>query len=69
MRSRLFCRLSRYIFARDFGGAVERGCDGAELGDEVDGAFVADAGRAGNVVDGIAFEGEQVGHLATAPRP
>ena len=49
--------------ALDFGGAFERGFDGAELLDDRDGALVADAGSAGDVVDGVAFEREQVGHL------
>ena len=31
--------------------------------------FIADAGRAGDVVDGIAFQGEQVGHLDRVARP
>ena len=42
------------------GGGIERGFHGAELLDEFDGTFVADAGRAGDVVDGVAAEGHDV---------
>ena len=44
----------------DLVGAVERGFDGAELLDEFDGALVADAGRAGDVVDGVAAQSHDV---------
>ena len=40
--------------------ASMRGLDGAELLDQLDGAFVADAGRAGDVVDGVAAQGHDV---------
>jgi hypothetical protein len=46
----------------DFVGAVERGFDGAEGLDELDRALVADAGRAGDVVDGVAAQGHHVDH-------
>ena len=46
--------------ALDFGGALERGFDGAEALDELDRALVADAGSAGNVVDGVAAQGHDV---------
>ncbi len=39
---------------------VERGLDRAELLDEFDGAFIADAGRARNVVDGVTAQGHDV---------
>jgi hypothetical protein len=41
-------------------GAVEHGLDGAEFLDQLDAAFVADAGRAGNVVDRVAAQGHHV---------
>ena len=47
-------------FLFDFGGAVEGLLDGAEAADKFDGTFVADAGRAGNVVDGVAAEGHDI---------
>lgn len=47
--------------AGDFGGAVEEGFEGAELVEEGDGALVANAGSAGDVVGGIAHQGEEVG--------
>ena len=47
-------------FALDLGGAVENGFDAAEFLNQFDAAFVADAGRAGNVVDGIAAQGHDV---------
>ena len=43
-----------------FVGAVQCGFYGAEGLDEFDGAFVADAGGAGDVVDGIAAEGHDI---------
>ena len=61
MLSRLFCNDSRYVLRlMTLVGAVEGGFDGAELLDEFDGAFVADAGCAGDVVDGVAAEGHDV---------
>ncbi len=50
--------------ALDFAGAVEGGFDAAELFDEIAGALVADAGSAGDVVDSVAFQREEIGHLA-----
>ena len=43
-------------------GEVERGFDGAELLDELDGTLVADAGGARDVVDGVAAQGHDVDH-------
>ena len=62
MLSRLFCNDSRYVllFDRRVRQRIERGFDGAELLDQFDGAFVADAGRAGDVVDGVAAQGHDV---------
>jgi hypothetical protein len=48
---------------RGVAGGVEDGFYGAVLLDELDGAFVADAGRAGDVVDGVAAEGHDVDDL------
>ena len=61
--STLFCRLSRYILrstsaARSSAASTEPNCSIRSLR-----ALVADARRAGNVVDGVALEREQVGHL------
>ena len=50
-------------FPLDFGGAVEGGFDGAELFQQIARAFVADARRARDVVDRIAFERQQVRYL------
>ena len=50
-------------FAFDFGSAVEGLFDGTKFGDDVARAFVTDAGSAGDVIDGVAFEGKQVGDL------
>ena len=47
-----------------FFGAVERGFDGAELLDELDRSFVADAGGAGNVVDRVTAQGHDVDDAA-----
>ena len=47
-------------FLFDFGGAIERLLDRAETLDEFDRTFVADAGSAGNVVDGVAAQGHDV---------
>ena len=41
-------------------GGVHGGFDRAELLDKFDGALVADAGRAGDVVDGVAAEGHDI---------
>ncbi len=46
--------------ALDFGGVIERVLDAAEALNEIDGAFVADAGSAGDVVDGVAAQGHHV---------
>ena len=46
-----------------FAGSVERRFHAAKLLDQVDCAFVADSGRAGNVVYGIAFQREEIGNL------
>ena len=43
---------------RDCG--VQRGLHAAELLNEFDGSFVADAGRAGNIVDGVAAQGHHI---------
>ncbi len=50
-------------FLFDFVGPVERGFYGAELLDELDRAFVADAGGAGDVVDCIAAQSHDVDDL------
>ena len=44
-------------------GGIEDGFYAAELLDEFDGAFVTDAGRTGDVVDGIAAQGHDVDDL------
>ena len=41
---------------RDFAGACEQGFEIAEVGDELGGGFDADAGNAGDIIDGIACE-------------
>ncbi len=49
--------------ALDLGGAIEDGFHAAEFDDQVDAALVADAGRAGNVVDGVAAQSHHVDDL------
>ncbi len=46
-----------------FGGAFERGFNGAEPRDDVARAFVANAGSTRDIVDGVAFERKKVGNL------
>src|SRR4029453_5256482 len=41
----------------------------AELGDELDRRLLADSGHAGNVVDGVAHEGEESGNLLGTTPP
>ncbi len=41
----------------------------AELGDELDRRLLADSGHAGNVVDGVAHEGEEIGNLLGTDPP
>ena len=49
-------------FLFDFGGAFQGLLDGAEALDDLDRTFVADAGSAGNVVDGVAAQGHHIDH-------
>src|SRR5450755_530754 len=50
-------------FAFDFAGALDGRLYRTKALDQLAGALVADARRARDVVDGVAFQGEQVGHL------
>ncbi len=56
-------------FALDFTCPFECLLDRSELDDQIARAFVADAGRARNVVHRIALERKQIGHLFEAARP
>ena len=55
--------------ALHFAGALEQRVERAELLEQRLRALFADAGRAGDVVDGVAHEREQVGDLRGASRP
>jgi len=50
-------------FALHFRSVNEYGVETAEFPDQVDAALVADAGRAGNVVDAVAAQRHDVDHL------
>ena len=50
-------------FLLNFRGAVERRLQRAEALDDLDRPLVADAGRAGNVIDGIAAQRHHIDHL------
>ena len=49
--------------ALDLSGAIERRLDAAELLDQFDRPFIANARRTGNIVDGVAAKGHHVDHL------
>ncbi len=49
-------------FLLNFGGAIERLLDGAEAFDNFDRAFVADAGRSGDIVDSVAAQCHDIDH-------
>ena len=63
MVSRLFCSDSRYVLRSTSAAWSSAASDAAEALDQLDRTFVADAGRAGNVVDGIAAQGHHVDDL------
>ena len=61
-RSRLFCRLSRYVYAPPR-AARSSAASTSRTADQVARALVSDARRARDVVDGVALKRQQVGHL------